>query len=228
MPPLSLFHCTGARSLRPLWALHEINARLASPIPYSLTSLPFPPRFHDKTFLKINPIGTVPFLSHKTPTGTATLTESCAMTTYLAAHYLPDLLVAPSSPSFADFLNWNAHADATLTFPQTLVLRYTKFEKERGLQAVGEDYGKWFISRLRLLDANLEDGREFLCDGKFTVADVNVGYALILGEQLELSKRYKPQTKEYLQRLKGRGAYKSALEEEKESDEAHGVTNVAF
>ena len=110
-----------------------------------------------------------------------------------------DLLLTPEEGEYGAFLNWLFHADATLTFPQTVKMRYEKLEvcaqsstrstpccteadriprilsasvcfclavlcadfdylpiplqPEKGLQQAGEDYGKWYIARLRLLDA---------------------------------------------------------------------------
>ena len=43
-----------------------------------------------------------------------------------------------------------------------------------------EDYGKWYIARLRLLNSTLEDGREFLCAGRFTLADICIVFALMV------------------------------------------------
>ena len=41
-----------------------------------------------------------------------------------------------------------------LTFPQTIVLRYTQLEPpERRLPQAAEDYAKWFLGRLRAIDA---------------------------------------------------------------------------
>jgi glutathione S-transferase len=79
---------------------------------------------------------------------------------------------------FGGFLNWLHHADATLTFPQSVVMRYGVFEPERDLGVVADDYSRWFHARLRLLNNALEDGREFLVGGRFTLADVCVTYAL--------------------------------------------------
>ena len=106
---------------------------------------------------------------------------------------------------------------ATLTFPQTILLRYGQQEPEKGLQQAGEDYGKWYIARLRMLDATLEDGREFLCAGRFTLADICVAYALFLGTTLGLDERYKPQTAAYLERMMCRPAFVAAREEEREN-----------
>jgi len=106
---------------------------------------------------------------------------------------------------------------ATLTFPQTILLRYGQQEPEKGLQQAGEDYGKWYIARLRMLDATLEDGREFLCAGRFTLADICITYALFLGTTLGLNERYKPQTAAYLDRMMRRPAFVAAREEERTS-----------
>ena len=50
---------------------------------------------------------------------------------------------------------WLHRGEATLTFPQTLVLRYTRLEpKERRNPQVAEDYAKWFAARLRAVFHN--------------------------------------------------------------------------
>lgn len=95
----------------------------------------------------------------------------------------------PTEVDYASYLNWLFHADATLTFPQTILLRYGQQEPEKGLQEAGVDYGKWYIARLRMLDATLEDGREFLAGGRFTLADICITYALFLGTTLGLDER---------------------------------------
>jgi hypothetical protein len=45
--------------------------------------------------------------------------------THTNTRYRPesDLGLRPDHPDYASYLNWIAHADATLTFPQTVVLR---------------------------------------------------------------------------------------------------------
>jgi glutathione S-transferase len=53
---ITLHHCVSARSFRPLWALGEIG------LPYELKMMPFPPRVLARSYLDINPLGTVPAL----------------------------------------------------------------------------------------------------------------------------------------------------------------------
>lgn len=195
---IELWHCHNTRSLRVLWALEEMQ------LEYKLHLLPFPPRFLDKQYLETNPLGTVPFLKD----GDTTLTESSAMLLYLAERYQQtDFTLSAEHPEYGSYLNWLFSSDATLTFPQTLVLRYSQFEQpERQQPQVVKDYAIWYLARLKRLNAHLENN-DFLVDNKFTVADISVGYALYLGELLGLATQYQPQTQAYLQRLKSRASF---------------------
>ena len=202
---MKLYHCADARSLRPLWALEELGAD------YELVNMAFPPRATYPGYLNINPLGTVPTFVD----GDVTLTESTGICHYLGEKFAPtDLRVDPAEPAYGEYLNWMYRSDATLTFPQTIVLRYTRLEpKERRLPQAAEDYTVWYLSRLRSVEAALED-REFLCAGRFTMADIAVHYALFLGETLGLAERYKPRSRDYLERLKERPAFQRAREKQ--------------
>ena len=85
-------------------------------------------------------------------------------------------------------------------------MRYYYLDPSPEKQAVADDYSKWYIARLRRLDAHLENN-EYLVDDRFTVADIAVGYALFLGKALKFDEQYQPQTKEYLARLMARPAF---------------------
>jgi len=199
---MKLWHCHNARSLRALWALEEMG------FDYDLEVLPFPPRVLKKDFLAVNPLGTIPYFVD----GESHLTESSAIGLYLVERYQRyDFGLEPSHPEYGDYLNWQFHSDATLTFPQTLVLRYGIFETlERRLPQVAKDYGKWFIARLGRLNKHMKD-REFLCGNKFTVADVAIAYALYLGELIGLDKHYQPHVLDYLQRMTARPAFQKVV-----------------
>ena len=140
------------------------------------------------------------------------MTESSGICHYLVERYKHyEFGLRADHPDYGDYLNWLYHSDATLTFPQTVVLRYTLLEPpERRLPQVAEDYGKWFIARLRRLDAHILN-KEYLCDKRFTIADIAVGFALYLGEILKLDAEYTPQVRDYLDRLKQRPAFKKVL-----------------
>ena len=199
---MKLYHCKDARSLRPLWALEELG------LDYELINMPFPPRAGFPGYLTINPLGTVPTFID----GDLTMTESSGICHYLAETHAPNTLrVDPSEPAYGEYLNWLFRSDATLTFPQTIVLRYSRLEPtERRLPQAVEDYSVWYLSRLRSVESALEDGREFLCADRFTMADIAVHYALFLGRSLGLDTRYKPHCLRYLENLMRRRAFQRA------------------
>jgi len=205
---LKLWHCAGSRSIRPLWTLLEMG------LDVELETMLFPPRFAHPGYTELNPIGTVPFFTDSSdPANLVSMTESTAISQYLADKYGPtNLAVLPSEPAYGDYLNWLHRSDATLTFPQTLVLRYTVLEPEATrLPKVAEDYTKWFFSRLRSVELALSDGREFLCAERFTLADIAVGFALHFAELLSLKGGFKPHTLAYFERLKKRPSFQQAI-----------------
>ncbi|MBA2961134.1 MULTISPECIES: glutathione S-transferase family protein [Ramlibacter] len=212
---ITLHHCVSARSFRPLWMLEELG------LPYELRMLPFPPRVKARAFLELNPLGTIPLLAD----GSTRMTESAAICHYLCSLAAPTpLQVGPGEPGYADFLNYLHFGEATLTFPQTLVLRYSLLEPpERRQPAVVEDYTRWFLGRLRSLEPLLA-GQDHLCAGRFTAADVSVGYALLLAQDLGLAPRFTLAVAAYWQRLQARPAFGRALQAQHAAALAQGVS----
>lgn len=198
---LKLYHCNDARSFRPLWALEELG------LDYQLHLMPFPPRVRERSFLEINPLGTIPAFFD----GPRRMTESAAICEYLAAKFGAGTLgVTVDEQGYGAYLNALHYGEATLTFPQTLVLRYTRLEpEERRNPQVAEDYGKWFVARLKGLDALLAKS-EFVAADRFTAADISVAYALLLAQTLGLDERFSPAIAAYWQRLQGRDGFKRA------------------
>ncbi len=211
---MKLWHCNNARSLRALWALEEME------LEYELVMMQFPPRFRFEDYTKLNPIGTVPYFTD----GDAYMTESSGICQYLVERYKKyEFGLRPDHPEYATYLNWLFHSDATLTFPQTIVLRYTQLEpEERRVPQAAEDYKTWYLSRLKLVNARVQD-HEFLAADKFTVADIAVAYALFLGESIDVAQHYKPQTSAYLERMKARPGFQRAQEAQKKAAEEQGV-----
>lgn len=212
---IHLHHCVSARSFRPLWMLEELQ------LPYQLHMLPFPPRALARGFLEHNPLGTVPLLVH----GDMRMTESSAMCQYLAAlQPQAGFDVPPGDPAFGSYLNWLHMSDATLTFPQTLVLRYTHFEPPERLQPqVVQDYSRWFLARLRAVEAAAAHSN-WLCAGRFTAADVAVGYALLLAQHLGLDAQFGAATRTYWERLQQRPAYQRAQAVQQQAALDQGVS----
>jgi glutathione S-transferase len=215
MRMITLHHCVSARSFRPLWALEEIG------LPYELKMLPFPPRVHARAFLDVNPLGTIPAFQDDA----LFMTESAAICQYLAARYSPGVLdVASDEADFGRYLNFLHFGEATLTFPQTLVLRYAQLEPpERRQPQVVEDYAKWFLSRLSKL-APLLERQDHVCAGRFTAADISVGYALELAHHIGLNDRFPPPIAQYRARLQARDGFIRAMRAQDEAAKAQGVS----
>ena len=198
---IKLYHCKGARSLRPLWTLEEMG------LPYEIETMRFPPRLFREGYLEVNPLGTVPAFTD----GALTMTESAGICQYLVDRYGPTPLgLAPKDEDYGLYLNWLHRSDATLTFPQTVVLRYTRLEpEERRLKQAADDYTQWFFSRLRSVEDALQD-RDYLCAGRFTIADICVCFALCLADTLGLRSGFKPRTEAYYRQLTARPAFQRA------------------
>src|SRR5690606_3198221 len=211
-----LYHSVSARSFRPLWAMEELGME------YELHIVPFPPRAVHRAYLEINPLGTVPALR----VGNTLMTESAAMCQYLAEAHGggSTLALTPDEPEYPDYLNYLHFGEATLTFPQTLVLRYRHFEApERRSPQIVEDYARWFLGRLKALDGRLHS-RPFLCGQRFTMADVSVGYAMLLAEHLDLLSQASTQIQAYWRSLQSRPAFQQALKIEHDAAVSQGVS----
>jgi glutathione S-transferase len=210
---MELWHCADARSFRPLWMLEEMG------LPYRLHLLPFPPRWRQPDYLAVNPLGTIPYFR----AGDEVLTESSGILMWLAARHGPTpLAVAPDEPDYAAWLNYLFQSDATFTFPQTLVLRYRVLEPpEKRQPAVADAYARWFLARMRWVEGHLEDGRAWLVAGRFTAADIAVGYACLLAKNLGLLEGLGPLTQAWWGRCAARDGYRRARAAE--AADANGV-----
>ncbi|MEP3051536.1 MAG: glutathione S-transferase family protein [Erythrobacter sp.] len=206
----TLYTCARSRGVRATWAAEEAGVDI------DLKILPFPPRFRAPEFMEINPLGTVPLLID----GDSRMTESCAIAHYLATKdEAGDLAIAPGERDYAEYCDFTYHADATITFPQTVYMRFALFEKDKGLEEAGHAYAKWFHKRLVKLEQRL-DGREFLCADRFTVADICIGFALILARNVGLDEGVPDSLKAYRERLISRDGYKRAFEREAAGEQA--------
>ncbi|MEM8784565.1 MAG: glutathione S-transferase family protein [Pseudomonadota bacterium] len=200
----TLYHCRDARSLRTLWALEELE------VPYTLEGMPFPPRYEHKSYLEVNPLGTVPLL---TDGKHVHMTESAATCEYLAQRFGPTpLAVTPEEDAYPAYLTWLHRSDATLTFPLAIVLRYVALEpKERQLPQAAEDYTIWFLARAASIATALEKS-DYLCADRFTMADLVVIYAIYFAMMLGMKDKFPASTLAWYERCTDRPAFKRAQE----------------
>jgi glutathione S-transferase len=209
-----LYHCMNARSFRALWALEELR------LPYELKILPFPPRVHARDYLQVNPLGTIPLMLD----GETRMTESAAICQYLATRYGPSPLgVQPNESAYGAFLNLLHFGEATLTFPQAVVLRYSRLEPpERRQPQVAEDYARWFYGRLRAVEAIVSQS-EYVCAGRFTAADISVGYAMLLSQFNGLNENLPDAVRAYWARLQARDGFQRADAAQKMAAQTAGI-----
>ncbi len=199
---MELWHCIDARLFRPLWMLEEMG------LPYTLHMLRFPPRRAQPDYLETNPLGTIPYFTD----GAAVLTESSGILHYLGQCHGPTVLaVQPSEPDYALHLNYLFQPDATFTFPQTLVLRDRVLEPpEKRKPVVADAYARWFLARMKWVEAHLADNRAWLAAGRCTAADIAVGYACLLSGNLGLEPEPGADTRAWWARCRDREGFRRA------------------
>ena len=206
---MELYTTAGSRGLRTTWAICELGVQDQ----FDLVVMPFPPRAFVKGYFTVNPHGTIPALV----VGDYVMTESSAISAWLAEHYGDGSLeIARDHPDRAAYLDFLHHADATLTFPQTVYMRFAIFETDRGLAEAGQAYADWYAKRLQKIDRRLDD-RDYLCGDRFTAADIAVGYALYLSTQFGLSHLLTPRLTSWLESLRAREGFQRAIAWENDS-----------
>ena len=199
-----LYHCADARSLRCLWAVEEAG------VDVDLRILRFPPRAFEPDYRAVNPLMTVPGWAEDGQL----MTESAAICERIAEG--TTLEVRRDEADYWVWRNWLHRSDATLTFPLAIMIRYTRVEpEERRLAQAVADYKAFFGGRARSVEATLSDGREWLVAGRFTIADIVIGYAAFLATTLGAEDVLGEATKAWLVRCMARDGFVRARERQK-------------
>jgi glutathione S-transferase len=77
------------------------------------------------------------------------------------------------------------------------------------LPQAAADYTKWTIARLRALE-QIRAGAEYACADRFTMADISIGFALMLARKIGLGPQIPATLNAYFDRLAARPAYERA------------------
>lgn len=201
-----LYHCPDARSLRCLWAVEEAG------IDVDLRLLKFPPRAFEPDYRAVNPLMTIPGWVENGQL----MTESAAICERIAEG--TSLEVDRDENDYWAWRNWLHRSDATLTFPLAIMIRYTRVEpEERRLGQAVADYKAFFGGRAKSIEAALADGREWLVAGRFTIADIVIGYAAFLAKTLDADDMLGDATKAWLARCMAREGFQRARKRQKAS-----------
>ncbi|MFA7556138.1 MAG: glutathione S-transferase family protein [Spongiibacteraceae bacterium] len=204
---IHLYHCARSRSMRPLWTLEE------SGVPYEMTVLTFPPKHNNPSYLDINPMGTIPWLTD----GAMFMNESAAMCQYIASRAdNSELVLDASNAEYGAWLNWIIFGEASLTYPLSLVIHYSEYYSQivPGSPVhpdVTEYYQNAFLTAMKLVDKALI-GHDYLVADRFSIADISVGYNFVLVEMLGLFDQLPPRIVEYAKRLQARPAFQKTVE----------------
>ncbi len=131
-------------------------------------------------FLGMNPMGTLPVL--KLDDGTI-LTESIAICRYFEALQPEPTMFGKTALEAAQVEMWNRRMEHEILVPITAAFRHgNDFWKGRLIQV--PDYAEvargQAVERMRWLDGHME-GREFVATEDYTVADITLQCALLLG-----------------------------------------------
>jgi glutathione S-transferase len=173
-PHLTLWGVSTGRTLRALWALHELG------LDYILH--PIQPRTGETQtpeFARINPRQKIPVLQD----GDFTIAESPAIVAYLSETYgTADNLLVPRDPrQRAQWLEWCFHIAMELDATSLYVMRRHRDLKHIYGEAptAVDSASKYFQTQLGHVVHALSDGRQYLVGERFTSADMLLTTCLV-------------------------------------------------
>jgi glutathione S-transferase len=177
------------------WALHEAGAD------YEQRLLGFGTTMKSEEYLAINPMGKVPAIVR----GDAVVTEAAAICAYLADAY-PDAGLVPDENERANYYRWLFYAAGPVEQAVT--------SNSMGFKPTPEQQGMMGFGNYDLV-VDVLDGKfardDYVCGGRFTLADVYVGAQVGWGLQFGSLPR-RDSFAAYAGRVQARDAYKAAKE----------------
>jgi glutathione S-transferase len=201
---LILWGVTTSRTLRALWALHELG------LDYTLH--PIQPRTGETQtaeFARINPRRKIPVLQD----GDFTIGESPAIVAYLSETYgTANNTLIPREPRHrAQWLEWCFHIAMELDATSLYVMRRHRDLKHiYGEAPIAVDSAStYFQTQLHHVVQALEDGRPYLVGDRFSSADMLLTTCLVWAVNYGVP--VPPVCTDYTARIAQRPAYQAAL-----------------
>lgn len=163
-------------------------------------------------FLKINPMGKLPALTHKG----VTVTEAAAICAYLADQY-PDKGLAPAAndASRGAYYRWMFFSPSCIE--PMMLDRLSKVTRENSTAAGHGDYERVMAS----LDQALSNG-PWLLGQKFSAADIVMGSTLNFATMFGAIPK-EGRIKEYVERIAARPAFQKMMKKSAEQAQALGL-----
>lgn len=175
------------------WMLEEVDA------PYEQVLLDYGTTMKGAEYLAINPMGKVPAIVHDGHV----VTECAAICAYLADTF-PAAGLAPTAAERADYYRWLFFAAGPVEQAVTFKFMQVPIEGRNEMMAGCGTYE----SAMATLDGWLT-GRDYVCGGRFTAADVYVGAQVAWGLQFQ-SIPSTPAFEAYSARVTARPAFRKA------------------
>jgi glutathione S-transferase len=197
---LKIYHTPPSRSVRIVWLCEEMG------LPYQSITVPFGGE-PTPEFAAASPLGQLPAIEE----GDVRMIESIAIMQYLMARHGPTkLAVAPDEYDFPAYLQFLEFGEAGLcSIGNALVA--TKFRApEEAKKNWTTDYIVGAMrKRLEVVARHLK-GRDYLAAGRFTAADISVGFGIGVYKYFGVVKQVDPVIEAYHQRLMARPAFQKA------------------
>ena len=177
------------------WMLEEIG------LPYETIWLQFGASMKSSEYLGVNPMGKIPALKH----GSAVITETAAICTYLADRFPEKNLIPPlNHPHRAAYFRWMFFAAGPLEIAVTAKsLGWQVPEGKSGMVGFGS-----YSEAINAIEKALMPG-PYICGEQFTAADVYVGSQLDWGMMFGAIEK-RPLFEAYVGRLHARPAAQQA------------------
>jgi glutathione S-transferase len=195
---LKIFHTPPSRSVRVVWLAEEMR------LPYEAIAVPFGGE-RPAGFVEASPLGQLPAITD----GDVNMIESVAIMQYLMAKYGPtELAVAPTEKDFAPYLQFLEFGESGLCAIGNAFVA-TRF------QAPEDKRDNWTLNyvvsavnkRMKLVQARLDAGNEFMAAGRFTAADISVGWGCGIAKYFGIVTEFAPSVAAYVERVTSRPAY---------------------
>jgi glutathione S-transferase len=191
---MKLYEFGPTRSIRARGTLQELDVPFES-IPVNLMT----GGHHSPAFLKVNPAGKIPVLVDSD----MILTESVAITVYLAEKYPDKKLIPTDLQERAQFYRWLLFTATELEQPLWRISRHTQLYPEEkrlpGEIALARDD---FAAMAKVMEDRMKD-REFVVGETVTVADFVLAYTLDWAKTAKLLDGF-PRLDAYMERMYAR------------------------
>lgn len=165
------------RSLRVLWALHELATDFEF-VPVNV----FAGENQHPDFLRLNPTGKIPVLVD----GDIVVTESAAIVLYLAEKHSAKGLLPASLSERAQVYRWLMFTVTELEQPLWRIAKHTSlYPEEKRLPEEVALASEEFLQMAAVMDRHLK-GREFLVGDRISAADCIAAYTLDWANEAQL------------------------------------------